>query len=119
LYGNIIIFDSIKGGRHFVELMVMGGKKGLGPCRMLMKVFRNCPGYGNSVVSTGTPAYFVKEDQASFGQIVKDGGGFVHLYHKSGVSHRDIVAGPYPSKNFIDIAHPNGFGRYKTAHLCQ
>ena len=57
--------------------------------------------------------------EAAIGEVVQDGGSFVHFNQKGGFPKGDIVTGPNARKNLVHDPQVSGFGRYITADLCQ
>ena len=61
---NIVVFNPFKGFLHFVEFMIMGGKKCFSPGRgMFMNIFNDRPRNRDTVISAGAPSKFIEQDQ--------------------------------------------------------
>ena len=62
----MIIPDPWEKFGHFIQFMVMRGKKDLRSEQgMLMKILSNSPRNGDPIISAGTPADLIEEDQAA------------------------------------------------------
>jgi len=90
---------------QFVELVVVRGKERLGTslCRAV-QVLDDSPRYGDPVEGTGATPQLVKEDQAARGQVVEDAGSLLHLNHKGGLAHGDIVRSTHTGVDRVDDA---------------
>src|SRR5690554_526793 len=86
---------------------------------MFMEEFGNRPRDGDSVVGACSSPNLIEQDQTPFGKVVQNTRRFIHLYHKRGFSHRDVIARSHTGKNLIDTAHTNFRSRNKTSHLGQ
>ena len=105
---------------HFVQFVVMGCEQSL--CLhpwMLMDVFHDRPGDGDTVVSTRTAAQFVEKDQAPVGEVVQDACCFRHLHHKGRFPGGDIVGSPYPGEYLVDVTNAGSLCRHIRANLGQ
>ena len=85
--------------------MVVRGEERLGTSlRRAVQVLDDSPRYGDPIESTGTTPQLVKEDQAARGQVVEDAGSFLHLNHKGGLAHGDIVRSAHTGVDRVDDA---------------
>ncbi len=84
--------DAVVCGGHLVELVVVGGKEGLGAqVAVVVDVLDDGPGDGYAVVCRCAAAQLVEEYERAGAHVVEDGGGLVHLHHECRLAQGDIV----------------------------
>src|SRR5690606_40072529 len=83
----------------------------------MMQVFGNTPGNRDSIVSGCTSSDFVQDNQTSFADVVDDGSGFTHLYHKGRFPSAKVIAGPNTCKYPVCKGHFCSICRYITSHM--
>ena len=96
----------------------MSGKKRL--CtgiRMLMDIFNDRPGNRDTIVSTCSAAQLIEKNQAARRHVVQDIRCFVHLYHKSRLTDRDIIGSSYTGKYLVYHTDTGRLSRHKTTYL--
>ena len=71
--------------------MVVCGKEGFGSLPILVYVLHYGPGYGHTVKGAGAPAYLIQKHKRARREVMQNGRGLCHLYHKGGLSLGDIV----------------------------
>ena len=120
LYGHIVVGNALECLGHLVELVVMGGKKGLGAeTRILVNVFHYRPSNGNAVVGARAAPQLVEEHEAALAEVVEYRRRLVHLHHKRGFAERYVVGSPHTGENLVDYAYLGGIGRHEAADLRQ
>ena len=117
LHGHVVVLDAAKRLGHLVELVVVGGKEGLGVARVLVNVLHNGPGYRDAVVGAGAAAQLVEEHQRALAQVVEYRGCLGHLDHEGRLAQRDIVAGPHAGEDLVDDAYAGTLGGHIAAYL--
>ena len=80
---HIVVFDAVEAFLHLVELMVVGGKEraSLGTL-VLVEIFHDGPGYGDTVVGGRAAPQFVEEHERAWRDVVENIGSLGHLHHK-------------------------------------
>ena len=86
---------------------------------VLMKIFHDSPGYGNTIVGGCSTTQLIEEHQRTGRHIVQDVGSLRHLYHEGRFAQRDVVTGSHTGEDLIHQTHPCTLGRNKAAHLGQ
>ena len=82
-HGHVEISDPLLGQYQFGQLVVMGGKKGLGPeGAAVMEVLGHGPGNGEAVKSARPSPDLVEKDQAPRGEVLQDMSDLLHLLHE-------------------------------------
>ena len=100
--------------------MVVGGKEGFGPnFGIVVDVFHHCPGDRQAIVSTGSPAYFIQNQQASAAALGEDDGGFDHFDHEGALPGVNLVLGSDASENTIHDPNVSPVGGHEAANLGQ
>ncbi len=94
----------------------MGGEEGAGADDE-GEVFGYGPGETQAVQGAGAAADFVEDDEAFFGGVVEDVGGFDHFDHEGGLSAVDFVAGADAGEETVGDADAGGFGGDVAADL--
>ena len=103
---------------HGGELVVVGGKQGLGPQLFgLGAVFQHRPGDGHAVIGGGAPADLVQNEQGVAGGVLEQLGHFAHLHHEGGLSGGQVVGGPDAGEHPVHHADVGGAGGDIAAHL--
>ncbi len=68
----------------------MGCEEGFG-FDFVVDVFANCPSEAHSVVSAGSAADFIEDDEAAVGCVVNDIGCFLHFDHEGALAFCEVV----------------------------
>ena len=103
---------------HGGELVVVGGKEGLGPQFFgVGAVLQHRPGDGHAVIGGGAPADLVQNEQGVAGGVLEQLSHLAHLHHKGGLSGGQVVRGPDASKYPVHHADVGGAGGDIAAHL--
>ena len=98
--------------------MVVGGEQSLrSQPPGVGGVFQNGTGNGHAVVSRGSPADFIQNQQAPGGGVFQNRGDLRHLHHEGGLAGSQVVAGADTGEDPVYETDFRGPGGYKGAHL--
>src|SRR5690606_36817178 len=86
---------------------------------VVVQVLDDGPCDRDAVVGTRSTTDFIHQDQASMAEVVEDTRGFRHLHHESGLSTREVVAGPDTGKDLVNDTDTRTLGGHKTSDLLQ
>ena len=103
--GDVVVADAGEGLHEVVQFVVMRGEERLGLELAVVDILDDGPGDRDTVVSRGTTAEFVKEDETSLAEVIEDGRSLVHLNHKSGFTQGDIIGRTDTSEYFVHYAY--------------
>ena len=82
LYRDMEVLDPRVYLLKIIELVIMGGEKGLGAMAIFMDIFHDRPGYRHAVVGRCSPSDLIQKDKGTGGKVVEDHGGLQHLDHE-------------------------------------
>ena len=80
-------------------------------------VFHHRPCDAQSVVSAGSPAYFVKYEQAVFGCEAQNHSDLAHFHHKRALIENQVVACAHAGKHSVDNGNARVFCRHERAYV--
>ena len=83
-----------------------------------MDIFDDGPGDGDAIVGAGAASQFIKEDEASLGEVVEDAGRLVHLHHEGGLAQSDVIGGTHAGEDLVYQPDGSRFGGHEGADLC-
>ncbi len=108
--------DAVVGRGHLVELVVVGGKEGLGvQVAVVVDMLDDGPGDGYAVVGRGTAAELVEEYERAAAHVVEYRGGLVHLDHECRLAQRYVVRGAHAGEYLVDHADTGAVGGHVAA----
>src|ERR1035437_9630780 len=85
--------------------------------RVFMEIFSNRPGNRDAIECAGSPAYFIKKDEAFRGCVVYYIGCFLHFDKESALPCCNIIACSHSSKYSIHNTNVCRFSRDKCTYL--
>ena len=113
-HSNVVITHARKHIRQLGQFVIMGGKQCFcAQLRVIVDIFNDCPGDGDSIVCTGAAADFIQDEQAAGGGMVENVCHLDHLHHKCGLPGMDFILCADPSKNAINQSEFSRAGRDK------
>ena len=116
--GDAVVFHPGDGLLQGGQLVVVGGKEGLGPQLLPVRaVLQHRPGNAHAVKGAGAPADLVQNQKAPAGGVLKDIRHLGHLHHKGGLPGPQVVACPDAGKDAVHHADAGRPRRDKGPHL--
>ena len=85
---------------------------------IVVQVFDDRPGDGDTVIGAGAASELVEEDERTRSEGVEDAGGFLHFDHKGRFASRDIVRSSDTGEDAIGKSEVSCFGWDEGAYLC-
>ena len=82
-----------------------------------MQMLGDRPGDADAVIGAGASADLIQHHQRSFGGVVEDIRGLVHLDHEGRIAAGEFVGGADPAENPVDLADPGRGGRHPASQM--
>lgn len=117
LAGNVVVDGTLKLVLQRRQLMIMRGKKRFRADFFPKRILRNGARDAHTVEGARAAPDFVVDDEAGFRGVRENIGDLVHLQHKCGLPHREIVRSADAREYLIDDGDARLLSRHKRADL--
>ncbi|CDC62015.1 uncharacterized protein BN660_01255 [Clostridium sp. CAG:448] len=115
--GNVVVDDAAVFLLHDGQLMIMRGKQRLCADSAAVGILHNGAGNAHSVVSGGSSAHLVVDDQAFRRRIFQNIRHLIHFQHEGGLPRRQVIGCPDAGENLVHNPDMRLRRRHKRADL--